>query len=118
MANFSMPWVQADFNRKTGRLTRVQRAAYRELLQACFDGGGELPDDDRLMARICDLDVRTFRKHRAVLLSFFYKTVDGWRHSRIDDDLSKISTIKAHRSLAGQKGGLKTAMLWHRMKRN
>jgi uncharacterized protein YdaU (DUF1376 family) len=111
MANFSMPWVDADFRRKTLRLSRLQRTAYRDLLQACFDAGGELPDDDKLLARICDLDVRTFRKHRAVLQSFFYS---GWRHHRIDEDLTKLADLKVKRALAGQKGGLATALRWYR----
>jgi len=114
MANWSMPWVQADFNRKTKRLTRLQRTAYRDLLQAAFDIGGELPDDDKLLARICDLDVRTWRKHRPILLAFFYRTADGWRHGRIDEDLERIATTRERRSLAGQKGGLQTAIRWHR----
>lgn len=118
MANFSMPWVDADFRRKTLRLTRLQKACYKNLLQACFDCEGELPDDDKLLANICEIDVRTFRKYKPVLTGFFYRTADGWRHQRIDDDLTKITRIRAQRSLAGQKGGLKTSMLWHRMKKN
>lgn len=106
-----MPWVDADFRRKTTRLTRIQRAAYRDLLQACFDAGGDLPDSDKLLARICDLDIRTWRKHRPILQAFFYA---GWRHRRIDQDLAKIANIKAQRAVAGQKGGVVTAMRWHR----
>lgn len=109
-----MPWVDADFRRKTLRLSRVQKDAYKNLLQACFDCEGVLPDDGKLLARICDLDIRTFRKHQPVLMAFFYAAPEGWRHSRIDSDLARIARVKAHRSLAGQKGGLKTAMRWHR----
>lgn len=113
-----MPWVDADFRRKTVRLSWLQKAAYKSLLQACFDCEGELPDDDKLLARVCDLDVRTFRKHKSVLLSFFYSTADGWRHKRIDQDIAKIEHIRVQRTLAGQKGGLKTAMRWHRITKN
>jgi uncharacterized protein YdaU (DUF1376 family) len=111
MANFAMPWVDADFRRKTTRLSRVQRTAYRDLLQACFDAGGILPDDDKVLARICDLDIRTWRKHRPVLQPFFY---GGWRHHRIDADLQRIVETKERHARAGQKGGLATAMRWHR----
>lgn len=111
MANFSMPWVDADFRRKTQLLTRVQATAYRDLLQACFDAGGELPDDDRSLAYICRLDIRTFRKHRAILQSFFYA---GWRHQRIDRDLKRIAELRAKRSAAGHKGAVVTNIRWHR----
>lgn len=118
MANFSMPWVDADFRRKTRALTRIERDAYKNLLQYCFDCEGEMPDSDKRLAQACDLDVRTFRKHKSVLMGFFYRTADGWRNQRIDDDLAKIASLKEQRSLAGQKGGLKTAMKWHRLQRN
>lgn len=57
MPNFSMPWVEADFRRKTQHLTRIQREAYRALLQACWDAGGVLPDDDKALARIFSLSL-------------------------------------------------------------
>jgi len=40
------------FRRKTTRLTKLQRNAYRDLLQACFDGNGILQDNNRRMAQI------------------------------------------------------------------
>lgn len=101
---------------KTLRLSRVQRAAYKNLLEVCFQIGGELPNDDKKLAQICEIDVRTFRKHKSILLGYFYRTVDGYRHQRVDEDLERIATLKAKRSLAGQKGGLRTAILWHRKK--
>lgn len=116
MANFSMPWVDADFRRKTLALSRVQRDAYKNLLQACFDCDGTLPDDDKLMARICELDIRTWRKHRPVLEAFFYMTPDGWRHQRIDSDLTRLADLRAKRSLAGKKGAVVTNIAWHRKK--
>jgi uncharacterized protein YdaU (DUF1376 family) len=105
MANFSMPWVQADFDRKTLFLTRLQANAYRALLQACFDAGGELPDDDKRLSQICDLDVRTWRKHRSAVLAFFYLSEGGhWRQTRIDHDLTRLADLHQKRSLAGKKG--------------
>lgn len=116
MANFSMPWVEADFRRKTLTMSRLQREAYRSLLQACFDCEGVLPDDDKLLARICNLDVRTFRRHRPVLEPFFYTSPDGWRHHRIDEDLARLAKQRDRLSAIGQKGGLVTAMRWYRKK--
>lgn len=104
MANFSMPWVEADFRRKTQHLSRFQREAYRSLLQACWDGDGTLPDNDKLLAKICDIDIRAFRKHREVLLAFFYRSDAGWRQQRIDQDLERLAVIHMKRSIAGQKG--------------
>lgn len=105
MANFSMPWVDADFRRKTRFLPRLQTNAYRDLLQACFDAGGELPDDDKTLAYICRLDIRTWRKHRSAVLAFFYQSEGGhWRQTRIDHDLTRLAELHQKRSLAGKKG--------------
>jgi uncharacterized protein YdaU (DUF1376 family) len=101
MANFSIPWVETDFRRKTGHLSKLQGEAYRALLFACFERGGVLPDDDKKLAQICDIDIRTFRKNKAVLQAFFY---DGWHHRRIDEDLARIEAVHIKRSIAGQKG--------------
>jgi uncharacterized protein YdaU (DUF1376 family) len=118
MANFSMPWVGADFDRKTVLLSKLQKEAYKSLLQACFDYGGELPDDDKKLAQITELDIRTWRKHRSTILAFFYRTEAGhWRQQRIDDDLARIERTRLRRQLAGQKGGLQTAIRWHRKQR-
>lgn len=114
MANPFQPWQREAFNSKTLHLSRMQKAAYKNLLEVCFAVGGELPDDDKKLALICEIDVRTFRKHRALLLGFFYRTADGWRHQRVDEDLARISRQREKRAIAGQRGGLQTAIRWHR----
>lgn len=114
MANFSQPWVDPDFHRKTIHLTRVQKCAYEALLKACFAVGGTLPDSDSKLARICELDVRTWKKHRAVVLAFFYRVPEGWRQSRVDEDITRIEHKRSLARLAGAKGGLQTSIRWHR----
>jgi uncharacterized protein YdaU (DUF1376 family) len=114
MANFSMPWVQKDFDRKTMHLSRLQKNAYRALLQACFENGGVLPDRDAKLAWICELDVRTWRKHREAILAFFYRVPEGWRQTRIDEDLARIAEKRSSAKISGAKGGLQTAIRWHR----
>lgn len=117
MANFSMPWVQADFERKTEHLTRMQKAMYKSLLEACFSCGGALRDNNPHLARICQVDGKTWLKHREVLLAFFYRTPEGWRQQRIDEDIERIIKTRLRTRLNASKGGLAMAMKWHRMRR-
>src|SRR4051812_34202 len=102
MKTFYMPWIGADFDRKTVNLNRYQKECYRRLLEACFHAGGVLIDKDRVLARICDTEVRTWRKHRELLLEFFYRTDEGWRQVRIDEDIKRIEKAKTKRQLGAR----------------
>jgi hypothetical protein len=41
------------------------------------------------------------------LQDFFY---DGWKHKRIDAELEKMMRVSAKRAIAGQKGGIGSAL--------
>jgi uncharacterized protein YdaU (DUF1376 family) len=101
-----MPLYVGDYLGDTGHLTTAQHGAYL-LLMMHYWRKGELPDDDRQLAKITKLPLRTWRDYRATLQDFFY---EGWRHKRIDAELQRMTEVSAKRAIAGQKGGLGSAL--------
>ncbi|HVX76054.1 MAG TPA: DUF1376 domain-containing protein [Bradyrhizobium sp.] len=101
-----MPLYVGDYLGDTGHLTTAQHGAYL-LLMMHYWRKGELPDDDRQLAKITKLPLRTWRDYRATLQDFFH---DGWRHKRIEAELRRMTEVSAKRAIAGQKGGLGSAL--------
>jgi len=101
-----MPLYVGDYLGDTGHLTTTQHGAYL-LLMMHYWRKGELPDDDRQLSKIAKLPLRTWGEYRATLQDFFY---DGWKHKRIDAELERMMRVSAKRSIAGQKGGLGSAL--------
>jgi uncharacterized protein YdaU (DUF1376 family) len=97
-----MPLYVGDYLGDTGHLTTAPHGAYL-LLMRHYWRKGELPDDDRQLAKIAKLPLRTWRDYRATLQDFFY---DGWRHKRIDAELQRMTEVSAKRAIAGQKGAI------------
>jgi uncharacterized protein YdaU (DUF1376 family) len=101
-----MPLYVGDYLGDTGHLTTMQHGAYL-LLMMHYWRKGELPDDDRQLSKIAKLPLRTWCEYRATLQDFFY---DGWKHKRIDAELEKMMRVSAKRAIAGQKGGIGSAL--------
>lgn len=101
-----MPLYVGDYLGDTGHLTTTQHGAYL-LLMMHYWRKGDLPDDDKQLAKITKLPLKIWIDQRNTLQDFFY---DGWRHKRIDAELQKMMTLAAKRAIAGQKGGLASAM--------
>ena len=101
-----MPLYVGDYLGDTGHLTTAQHGAYL-LLMMHYWRKGELPDNDRQLAKITKLPLRTWGEYRDVLQQFFY---DGWRHKRIDAELTRMLHVSEKRASAGQKGGLNSAL--------
>jgi len=101
-----MPLYVGDYLGDTGHLTTTQHGAYL-LLMMHYWRKGELPDDDRQLSKIAKLPLKTWCDYRATLQDFFY---DGWKHKRIDAELAKMTGVSAKRAIAGQKGGLGSAL--------
>jgi uncharacterized protein YdaU (DUF1376 family) len=101
-----MPLYVGDYLGDTGHLTTTQHGAYL-LLMMHYWRKGELPDDDRQLSKIAKLPLRTWGEYRATLQDFFY---DGWKHKRIDAELERMMRVSAKRAIAGQKGGLGSAL--------
>jgi uncharacterized protein YdaU (DUF1376 family) len=101
-----MPLYVGDYLGDTGHLTTTQHGAYL-LLMMHYWRKGELPDDDRQLCKIAKLPLKTWCDYRATLQDFFY---EGWKHKRIDVELAKITRVSEKRAIAGQKGGLGSAL--------
>jgi uncharacterized protein YdaU (DUF1376 family) len=93
-----MPWYVADFVADTQHLDAAQTGAYLMLLGHYWQTGGKLPQDDASLARISRMTAAQWRKARPLLEPFFQ---DGWKHKRVEFELSEAARISA----AGRKGG-------------
>ena len=101
-----MPLYVGDYLGDTGHLTTAQHGAYL-LLMMHYWRKGELPDCDRQLSKITKLPLKTWCDYRPILQDFFY---DGWRHKRIDAELERMVRLSEKRAIAGQKGGLGSAL--------
>jgi uncharacterized protein YdaU (DUF1376 family) len=100
----SRPWMPlyiADYLRDTRKLTTAEHGAYLLLIMEYWTAG-ELPADDRLLSRIVGMTPQEWRRAKPNVQTFF---TDGWRHKRIDHELSEAERI----SNAGRKAGLASA---------
>src|SRR5882724_3413444 len=101
-----MPVYVGDYLGDTGHLTTAQHGAYL-LLMMHYWRKGELPDDDRQLSKITKLPLRTWCEYRPTLQDFFHS---GWKHKRIDAELGRMMRVSEKRAIAGQKGGLGSAL--------
>jgi uncharacterized protein YdaU (DUF1376 family) len=101
-----MPLYVGDYLGDTGHLTTAQHGAYL-LLMMHYWRKGELPDDDRQLSKITKLPLRTWCEYRPTLQDFFH---EGWKHKRIDAELARMMRVSEKRAVAGQKGGLGSAL--------
>ena len=101
-----MPLYVGDYLGDTGHLTTAQHGAYL-LLMMHYWRKGELPDDDRQLSKITKLPLRTWCEYRPTLQDFFHS---GWKHKRIDAELERMLRVSEKRAIAGQKGGLGSAL--------
>jgi uncharacterized protein YdaU (DUF1376 family) len=101
-----MPLYVGDYLGDTGHLTTAQHGAYL-LLMMHYWRKGELPDDDRQLSKITKLPLKTWCDYRVILQDFFHS---GWKHKRIDAELERMLRLSEKRAIAGQKGGLGSAL--------
>ena len=101
-----MPLYVGDYLGDTGHLTTAQHGAYL-LLMMHYWRKGELPDCDRQLSKITKLPLKTWCDYRPVLQDFFHS---GWKHKRIDAELTRMMRVSEKRAIAGQKGGLGSAL--------
>jgi uncharacterized protein YdaU (DUF1376 family) len=101
-----MPLYVGDYLGDTGHLTTAQHGAYL-LLMMHYWRKGELPDNDRQLSKITKLPLKTWCEYRPTLQDFFHS---GWKHKRIDAELERMMRVSEKRAIAGQKGGLGSAL--------
>lgn len=93
-----MPLYVADYLADTSHLSAAESGAYLHLIMHYWLNEG-LPTDDRLLARITKLSPTQWKAVRPVIQEFFS---DGWKHKRIEFELTQTARISA----AGRAGGV------------
>lgn len=92
-----MPLYVADYLADTAHLNAAQSGAYLHLIMHYWMNGG-LPDDNRQLSLIARMTTAEWRKARPIIQQFFS---DGWKHKRIEFELTEAARISA----AGRAGG-------------
>lgn len=92
-----MPLYVADYLADTAHLNAAQSGAYLHLIMHYWQTGN-IPDDDAAIARIARMTPAEWRRARPLIQPFFS---DGWKHKRIEFEMSEAARISA----AGRKGG-------------
>lgn len=94
-----MPLHIDDYIRDTDHLSATEHGAYLLLIMKYWRDSG-LPEDEGLIRRYAKLSVEQWAESRDVLAALFDA---GWRHKRIDAELSKAAEIIEKRKSAGKK---------------
>lgn len=105
MARPWMPFYGDDYMADTGHLSRADHGSYL-LLIIYYWHHGRLPTDDATLARIANASPKEWKTSKPILQAFFF---DGWRHKRVDAELSKSEAAYDRRANAGRIGGVSKA---------
>lgn len=93
-----MPLHIADYLADTGHLTATEHGAYLLLIMHYWQNG-HLPENERVIARIAKLTPEQWEESRDMLAMLFGP---GWKHKRIDAELSKADEIIEKRRSAAE----------------
>jgi uncharacterized protein YdaU (DUF1376 family) len=85
-----MPLYVADYLADTTRLSTEQHGAYLLLIMDYWRNG-PLPNDDKTLAKITKLSLRSWRLNRAIIEPLFVVKDGVWRHKRIDQELAEAA---------------------------
>jgi uncharacterized protein YdaU (DUF1376 family) len=94
-----MPLYISDYLGDTRRLKAAQHGAYLLLIMEYWQHGG-LPDDDSQLAQIACMDTKEWKRTRPLIERFFEP---GWRHKRIDKELTHAAEVIQKRRDAANK---------------
>lgn len=113
-----MPLYVGDYLADTGHLSTTQHGAYLLLIMHYWRTGG-LPNEDRQLAKITKLPLKIWTEAVRPAMEDLFHEVDGdpWRHGRIDAELEKMIKVSEKRALAGQMGGMWSAIAAQRRAR-
>lgn len=93
-----MPLYVADYLADTGHLSTIEHGAYMLLIMHYWQNG-ELPCDDRKLARICRMPTKDWAEIRDTIADLFGP---NWHHKRIAAELANACETMAKRSAAGK----------------
>lgn len=87
-------------------MTLEEQGAYRNLIDELWLRGGVLPNDDRILAKICG-DALAWARVREVVLRRFVLTAEGWRNPTHDEVAAGSGKFQKAQSVKGKKGAEK-----------
>jgi uncharacterized protein YdaU (DUF1376 family) len=94
-----MPLYIGDYLADTAHLTATEHGAYLLLIMHYWRAGS-LPDDDAKLARIARCAPQEWAAIRDTVAEFFDA---GWRHPRIDAEISKANELYEKRALGARR---------------
>ena len=97
-----MPLYVADYLKDTRHLSTTEHGAYLLLILHAWTHEGLIPGDEKRVARIAGLTPKEWKYSRDVLLEFFIKKSDGFRHKRIEKERARASALTEQRREAGR----------------
>jgi uncharacterized protein YdaU (DUF1376 family) len=108
MAEFpALPlWTDAYFG-DTRHLTTIQHGAYLLILFVSWRNGGDLPYDEKLLARYAGLSISQWNRMKAVILPFFKIKNGRIFQPRLRDELDVVRQQRNQRADNGRASALK-----------
>lgn len=97
-----MPFYVADYLRDTRHLSATEHGAYMLLIMQAWTQGGLLPLDPVRLARIAGLSRDEWAEMGDMVMEFFVRTNDGYRHNRVDRELDRARGMVEQRKAAGK----------------
>lgn len=97
-----MPFYVADYLRDTRHLSATEHGAYMLLIMQAWTQGGILPLDPVRLARIAGLSREEWSDMGEMVMEFFVRTDDGYRHNRVDRELARAKGMVEQRKAAGK----------------
>lgn len=97
-----MPLYIGDYLRDTGHLTVGEHGAYLLLLMQAWTSGGALPADASRLRTIAKMGTKQWGEASKVVMQFFYREGEVFRHKRLDKELSNARSNTEQRKTAGK----------------
>lgn len=94
-----MPLYVNDYHADTAHLSVEEHGAYLLLIMNYWHHG-QLPNDEAKLRRIAKMSARQWAHSAETLKSFFEA---GWKHKRIDKELSQVIEISNRRSASAKQ---------------
>jgi uncharacterized protein YdaU (DUF1376 family) len=107
-----MQFYQSDFIGDTLHLNTEQLGAYMLLLMAMWNAGGQLPNDDKLLARITRVSAKRWHLVGSEVMEFFQIEGNFITQARLQKEINgyseKVLRYRENGSLGGKATALKT----------
>jgi uncharacterized protein YdaU (DUF1376 family) len=99
-----MPLYVADYLADTTHLSTEAHGAYLLLLMVLWKSGGELQNDDKILARIVRLSPAKWERIKDDVLEFFDVVENKIFHNRVTQEIQKAKNLGEVRSVVGKLG--------------